>query len=130
MARQSFGSKLVSDLTRGFMMQTGRSASKDVERKIKKKFLDNKSTFRKQIDNFVMPGRFVNATTKMRSLINGFYIEYTTSESMLQRGTYLMSDIGFIEEQLNFIADMIFKDEQQEEYTALCNLWVKYKAKI
>lgn len=115
------------ELTRGLGRQTGRSLSKGLERQVKKRVLDDKSSHRKLVDRFTLPGSFTGAKNKMYTLIDSFYNEYVTSKAFLQASFYLNDDIQFIERKLEFLERLIDTDAQERAYDRLLCTWSDYK---
>jgi hypothetical protein len=126
--KSTVGGKLANDLIRGFGLQIGRSAGKQLESTIKKRTLDTNSKFRKNISKFQLTGDFKKDVKKMISLIDQFDEEYTTTKAQFQKSWYLSDDVHFIEKKLCFMKDMMIAEEEQD-LQRLLRLWNTYKAK-
>jgi hypothetical protein len=126
--KSTVGGKLANDLIRGFGLQIGRSAGKQLESTIKKRTLDTNSKFRKNISKFQLTGDFKKDVKKMISLIDQFDEEYTTTKAQFQKSWYLSDDVYFIEKKLCFMKDMMIAEEEQD-LQRLLRLWNTYKAK-
>jgi hypothetical protein len=127
--KSKIGGKLVNDLIRGFGLQLGRSAGKQLESGVKKKTLDTNSKFRKSIDRFTLSGDFPKDVKKIISLINQFDEEYSTTEAYFQKDWYLAEDVKFIESKLSFLKSMIISEEEEIVLERITGLWVTYRDK-
>ncbi len=127
--KSSVTGKLANDLIRGFGLQIGRSAGKQLENSIKKKTLDTTSKFRKTISRFQLTGDFKKDIKKMISLIDQFDEEYTTTKAHFQKSWYLSDDIYFIQKKLDFLQDMVVVESEETDLIRLNRLWNTYKSK-
>lgn len=118
------------ELTRGAGRRAGYDFTKAVEKQAGKRIVDSNSNFRKQISKFQLPGTFKGAVSKMYTLIDGFYAEYSTTKAMLQTAWYLEDDIKFIEQKLTFVERLVFSDTEENAYTRLVSTWMDYKQHV
>jgi hypothetical protein len=121
---------LTRDLTRGFGLQTGRSASKEVGRYVKERTLDNNSKHRKLVNRFTMPGTFKGGLSKIYTLIDSFENEYLNTKAMLQHGMYLESDINFIEDRIKFLERLMLTENEERAYERLGLNWMDIKSQF
>jgi hypothetical protein len=127
--KSTIGGKLANDLIRGFGLQLGRSAGKQLETTIKKKTLDTNSKFRKSIDRFTLTGDFPKDVKKIISLVNQFDEEYSTTEAYFQKDWYFSSDVGFIESKISFLKSMVICDDDGIMLERVIRLWSVYRSK-
>jgi hypothetical protein len=127
--KSTVGGKLANDLIRGFGLQLGRSAGKQLETVVKKKTLDTNSKFRKSVDRFTLTGDFPKDVKKIISLVNQFDEEYSTTEAYFQKDWYLSGDISFIESKLSFLKSMVISDEDEIMLERVTRLWATYREK-
>jgi len=115
------------EFQRGFGRRGGMRAEKVLIKELSKRVLNDSSSFRKQVDRFVLPGTFNSAKNKMYGLIDSFYNEYVTTKAMLQRTMYLKDDIEFIERKLKMVERLIDNEVHERSYDRLVNDWLEYK---
>lgn len=127
--KSTIGGKLTNDLLRGFGLQVGRSAGKQIESSIKKRTLDTNSKFRRAVDRFTPSGDFPKDLKKVVGIINMFDEEYTTTKAMFQRDWYFQDDIRFIEHKLDFLQRMCIDEKEEAQHQRVCKLWESYLSK-
>lgn len=118
------------ELTRGAGRRAGFDLTKTLQNQAGKHIVDSNSNFRKQINKFQLPGTFKGAISKMYTLIDSFYAEYSTTKATFQTTWYLEDDIKFIEQKLTFTERLVFSDTEENAYTRLVSLWMDYKQQI
>jgi hypothetical protein len=118
------------ELTRGAGRRAGYDFTKAIEKQASKAIVNSNSNFRKQINKFQLPGTFKGAISKMYTLIDGFYSEYSTNKAILQTSWYLQDDIKFIEQKLTFTERLVFTDVEENAYTRLVSTWMDYKSNV
>lgn len=118
------------ELTRGAGRRAGFDLTKSLQKQAGKRIVDSNSNFRKQINKFQLPGTFKGAVSKMYTLIDGFYAEYSTTKAAFQTAWYLEDDIKFIEQKLTFTERLVFTDTEENAYTRLVSLWMDYKQHV
>jgi hypothetical protein len=127
--KSTFGGKLTNDLLRGFGLQVGRSAGKQLEAGIKKRTLDTNSKFRRAVDRFSPTGDFQKDLKKIVGIINMFDEEYSTTKAYFQRDWYFQDDVRFIEHQLEFLQRICLDEKEETQHQRICKLWFSYLEK-
>ncbi len=124
--KSTIGGKLTNDLLRGFGLQVGRSAGKQIESAVKKRTLDTNSKFRRAVDRFAPTGDFAKDLKKVVGIINMFDEEYSTTKAMFQRDWYFQDDVSFIEHKLDFLLRMCIDEKETTQHQRVCKLWESY----
>ena len=131
--RRGLFDTLTNEIVKGTGRSFGFGLGKKALKKVETSILDSSSNFRKQISKLQasgLPGTFKSSITKMYSILDGFYTEYTTSEALLQHGTYKQSDINFIEQKIDFIERFVTSEAEERAYHRLINNWGEIRNKV
>jgi hypothetical protein len=121
---------LLKAMVNGFARQTGFTASRRTTEYLGNKVINTKSALRKKIAKFELAGNYKKSADKVHSLIDVFYSEYIINDlPHLQIGTYLESDIVFIETKIEYLSNFMNTEEDEVNYTTLMNVWESVKLK-
>jgi len=120
---KSFFDVLGREFTRGLGRKAGFQSWKAVEKQLGDIVINPNNPFRKQIERFQLPGTFKGGVSKIYTLIDSFNHEYTTNTAMYQKSTYLLDDILFIEEKINFLERLVTTEAEERAYDRLIDTW-------
>lgn len=121
---------LLKTMVNGFARQTGFTASKRTTEYLGNKVINTKSILRRKISKFELAGTYKKSADKLHSLIDVFYSEYVINDlPHLQVGTYLDSDIIFIDTKVDYLHNFMDTEEDETNYRTLMNVWESVKLK-
>jgi hypothetical protein len=119
---------LMTSMLHGFARQTGFTASKRSTEYLGNKVINTKSQLRRKISKFELSGTYKKSADKLHSLIDVFYSEYIINDlPHMQKGTYLLQDIDFINKKVDYLSNFMINDEDETSYQTILNLWENVK---